>query len=199
MAYRIFICLIVLACAYFAFETVRYKLLQHSLFNTDAEYTLGNPDGDITLVKILDYSCSYCREDHPVVVDAVERDGNVTFIPRPVNVLGAEGMNAALLPYAAARQGKFGEMHDAVIKNYRTIDDDVVRNLALEVGIDPDQFAADLNSDEVREQFDKNMKLFKRYRMHATPTYAVGSDIMFTPDDNLTAGDFLKIFEEARG
>jgi len=199
MAFRIFIALIVIACAYFAFETVRFKVLQHSLLNAEAEYTLGNPDGDVTIVKFLDYACSYCRTAHPIVTQAVEQDGNVRFLPRPISVLGAEGLNSALLPYAAAKQGKFEEMHDAVMENYRVINDDVMRDLALQVGIDPEQFKADFESDSVQEMVEKNLTLFKRYRMNSTPTYAIGSNIMFSPDSDIGVSDFLNLFDEARG
>lgn len=199
MAYRIFISLIVLACAYFVFETVRFKILERSLINADAEYVLGNPEGDVTLVKFLDYSCSYCRTAHPVVTQAVKQDGRVKFLPKPVSILGEDGMNAALLVYAAGEQDLFTEMHDAVIKNFHVIDDRLIQDLALIIGADATQLITDYKSDAVREKVEDNYRLFSRYHMKSTPTYAVGSDIIFSPDTDLNVQDFLNLFNEARG
>lgn len=167
--------------------------------NEDAEYVLGNPDGDVTFVKFLDYSCKFCREANPFITEAIRRDGNVKFLPRPVNVLDAEGLKASLLPYAAAKQGKFAEMHEALIANYRVINDQVIQDLSLEIGIDHEQLKADLEDEDVIKKADKNMDLFKDYRLTGTPTYAIGKNILFTPDSNLNANDFITLFNEARG
>ena len=199
MAYRILISLIVLACAYLAFETVRFKLLQRVLLNTEAEYVLGNPDGDITFVKLFDYSCKACRDAYPIIARAIEQDGNVKFLVRPAQVMDTEGINSALLPYAAAKQGKFGEMHRALIENYRVIDDQVLQDLSLEIGIDHEKLKADLENKDVLVAMNRNFNLIQDYRMHGIPAYAVGDKILFTPHRDLSVNDFLTLFNEARG
>lgn len=199
MAFRIFISLIVLICAYLAFETVRYQFLQHSLLNTDAEYVLGNPDGDVTFVEFLDYSCKHCRDAHPLIEQALRQDGNIKFIPRPISILGTEGINAALLPYAAARQGKFIEMHNALMDNYRIIDEQVLQDLSLEIGIDHQKLQDDLADEDVLEAVQDNLDLFNSYNFQYVPSYAVGKGIVFTPDHDLATNEFLNLFQEARG
>lgn len=199
MAFRIFISLIVLACVYLAFETVRYVFLQNALLNTDAEYLLGNPEGDVTIVNFIDYSCPPCRETHPYLDRALQSDGNVKYIPRPVSVLNAEGINAALLPYAAAKQGRFAEMHYALIENYRVINDQILQDLSLEIGIDHQQLKADLNDAKVLEAFEDNMDLIDDYRLKSIPSYAIGRGILFSPADGVSTNEFLSLFNEARG
>jgi len=199
MAFRIFISLIIICCAYFAFETVRLLLLQRSMLNSSADYSLGNHDGDLAFVQFLDYSCSFCRASHPIISKAVAQDGNVHFIPRPVSTLESEGINAALLPYAAARQGAFAAMHGALMENYRVIDEQVLQDLALEVGIDPARFKADVESKAVQALAQKNLDIFQKYRLGATPAYAVGKNILFIPNRDLNVEDFTTLFQQARG
>ncbi|MFK7839868.1 MAG: thioredoxin domain-containing protein [Bdellovibrionales bacterium] len=198
MAYRVFLALVLIVSAYFAFETIRFKFIQHSLVNADQEYVLGNPDGDVTFVKFLDYSCIYCRDAHPIIEQALSQDGRVKFLPKPVAILGEDSRKAALLAYAAGKQGKFAEMHDAIMDNFRVISDRVIQDLALEIGADAQQLIADYNSDAVLEVFEKNVDSFRDYNMVATPTYAVGPNILFTPNDDIGVQDFLKVFDEAR-
>ena len=199
MAFRVFISLIVIICAYLAFETIRYKLIQSSLLNEEPEYVLGNPDGDLTLVNFIDYSCPPCREGHPYLDRALQNDGNVKYIPRPISVLDAKGINAALLPYAAAKQGKFSEMHYALIENYRMINDQVLQDLSLEIGVDHQQLKTDLEDKVVLEAFEKNMNLLKSYRLESIPSYAIDRNILFSPKDGVSVNEFLAIFGEARG
>ncbi|NCT41379.1 MAG: thioredoxin domain-containing protein [Alphaproteobacteria bacterium] len=198
MAYRIFIALIVLACAYFAFESIRFTLLERSLDNVDIQYTLGNPEGDVTLVAFFDYSCDLCRDLSSVAQRAVEEDGNVKYLLRPVALLETQGFNSAIPTYAAQKQGAFRAMHEEMIENYRVIDDQVLQDLALKVGIDPIQFKEDFYSEEALEHVQDNVDLYDKYRFKYVPTYALNGDIIFTPRGKLSVNDFLNLFNEAR-
>lgn len=195
MAFRVFISIIILACAYFAFETVRLSLLQRSLLNAESTHSLGNPDGDLVFVTFFDYSCAECRAGFPVIEAAVERDGNVKFIPRPLSFLDDQ---TPLILYAAAKQGKFAEMHAALLENYRVVNDQVIEDLADNIGADSAQLITDMQSKDVQKLADKNSKLFTKYRLRSTPAYAVGKDILFASNATLSTNDFVTLFQEAR-
>lgn len=199
MGFRIFISIILLICVYFAYETVRLKVLQHSLLHAPAEHSLGNPDGDLVFVGFFEYNCAPCRASLPIIEEALKQDGQVKFIPRPVNIIENEGIDPALLVYAAAKHGKFKQMHDALIKGYRPINGQVTLDLAEEVGIDPEALKADVKSKDVAKLARKNQKLFTRYRLAGTPAYAVGKNILFVSDRDLSANEFTDLFNEARG
>lgn len=199
MGFRIFISIVLITCAYFAYETVRFKVLQHSLLNAPAEQSLGNPDGDLVFVKFFEYNCAQCRAGFPVIEQALRQDGNVTFIPRPIRLLESEGIDPALLVYAAAKHGKFAQMHDALVKNYRVINGQVLKDLAEDVGINAEVLEADVKSKAVAKMARKNQKLFARYRLPGTPAYAIGKHILFVSDRDLSANEFIDLFNEARG
>ena len=199
MAFRIFISLVVLACGYFAFEAGRLVFLQHSLLSAPDEQSLGNPDGDLVLVKFFEYSCSECRANFPVINQALNQDAQVKFIPRPRRAINGEGINPALVVYAASKHGKFEAMHNALVQNYRIINDNVLADLASDVGLDPAVLAQDIKSKDVQKMAEKNEKLFARYRLVGTPAYAIGKDILFVPQDDLSANEFVTLFQLARG
>lgn len=199
MAFRILISLAVIICAYLAFETVRFKILHHKLLNTEAEYVLGNPEGDLTFVKFFEYSCTECRAGFPIIQKALEQDGNVKFIVRPLRMMNVEGVSPDLMPYAAAKQGKFKEMHEVLVKNYRVINDQVIQDLSLEIGIDHQQLKADLKDDDVLKARKTNEDIARGYNLKGTPVYAIGKDILFIPNKQLSASEFIDLFNEARG
>jgi len=101
MAFRIFIIAVLVLTGYFAFETVRLKLLQRSLFNETPEYVFGNPDGDLSFAMFFDYSCDACRRGFSQIKPALARDGNVRFILRP---LSKADNDATHLVYAAVEE-----------------------------------------------------------------------------------------------
>ncbi len=199
MFFRLFMALVVIVSGYVVFEMVRVHSLHTALLETQDAYVLGNPQGDVTFVAFLDYRCPYCRAAHPEISDALARDSNVRFIPRPVDILVPGGIGLAALPYAASKQGKFEEMHDALMNNEREITPQLVQDLALQVGIDPMQLQEDLESPEIQALNQENSRLFFAFRTNVTPTYFVGRDIMFSPYERPpTSEDFLAIFAEGR-
>jgi putative redox protein len=58
-------------------------------------------------------------------------------------VLAAEAAEAA---EAAGAQGKFWEMHDLLFENQETLSSEEIRRLAVQLGLDPIRFEADLKS-----------------------------------------------------
>ena len=199
MGFRIFIGVVLIACAYFTFETVRLKFLQHSLLSAPDGQVLSNPDGDLTFVKFFEYNSEEARARFTVIEQALNQDGNVRFIPRAVTSIETEGIDPALLEYAAAKHGKYTQMHDALIENYRVINGQVLKDLAEEVGIDAAVLEEEIKSKDVLKAARKNDRLLARYRLPGTPSYAIGKHILFTAQRDLSANEFVDLFNEARG
>lgn len=199
MAFRIFIACVLIAAGYFAFEAIRLAWLQHSLFSVQDSHASGAEDGDVKLVDFVDYECPDCQEAHPIVMQAVAKDGRVRYIPRPIGHAHDDGYYLSRLPYAAAEQDKFFEMHDALLNNYRVVDESVLRDITANIGVDFERLITDYESKKVSKLATKNEKLFKRLRLNYVPSYAVGKNILFSPRDNKpNVDDFLNIFNEAR-
>lgn len=72
---------------------------------------LGNPNGDVVIVEFLDYGCGHCRRSVSDVERLVAGDPNVKVVFRPFPILGPLSLDAARLSLAAARAGKFPQVH----------------------------------------------------------------------------------------
>jgi protein-disulfide isomerase len=199
MGFRIFISLIIIACSYFVFESARVVLLKNAMIKATPEHVLGNPDGDLAFAAFFEYSCSQCRARFPMLNEALGEDQNVKFIPRPLEFIQSDGINPALVVYAAAKQGKFAEMHNALLNNYRVINAQVLQDLALETGIDPTQLKEDVKSDEVFELADQNRKLFERSRFRGAPALIIGKKFWFILSDDFSKDELVDLFRQARG
>jgi protein-disulfide isomerase len=104
--------------------------------------------GDRELLEYLDFQCPYCRSASAGLRHVVEDDlpGRVRLrvrnFPLPEKHPRAEA--TARAAEAAARQGRYWEMHDLLFGRFEHVDDDDLRAYAQELGLDVAQFEADI-------------------------------------------------------
>ena len=170
-----------------------------NLTNVPAEHVLGNPQGDLSVVEFLDYRCGYCREAHPVITEAIARDGNIKYIIRPVTFVDEQSFYAAKALYAAANQGKFAAMHETLITASQDFTEETLEDIAEFVGLDEERFEDDMESDETLGPLRDNYSVFAQIGGNATPTFAIGQRLQYIPEGRMpSVADFLTMFEQAR-
>jgi Na+/H+ antiporter NhaA len=107
-------------------------------------------DAIVTLVEYGDFECPYCGQAEPVLRELLKEHGELRFVFRhlPLTDVHPHAQMAAEAAEAAASQGKFWEMHDALMDHQDAL---VYRDLlgyATEIGLDTDKFATDLSAHE---------------------------------------------------
>ena len=204
MLYRIFIALVVLSCGWLVYDSVKMSLATSYAMSApdDQVFVAENaPDPDVTVVVYVDYSCASCRALHPLLGKAIEDDGNVRLIPRPIVSKGIEDptAEAAKLVYAAAKQGKFREAHHELIHEYRVIDQNFISNFALTHEMDSVKLAEDMNDPEVLEQLEDNFANLENLKGKILPTMLVNGRIMVHVNGPLPSSDLIgDLFATAR-
>ncbi len=168
--------------------------------NTKAQYTIGAQNADLSVVEFLSYNCSYCHEIHPTIMDAIKRDGNILYIPRPIGAAGdVESTMKAALAYSAGNQGKFKEIQNDLFERFRPIDEEFIATLATTHALDLKQFTHDFGAQKTQKLIEKNNKLFTQAKATATPTFIIGKKIFYVPTEKMpTTQDFLDMFNQAR-
>lgn len=182
-----------------------YKLydaggLYRSAREVPEQMAIGPEDADLTVVEFFDYQCSHCRNIYPVIREAVRRDGNVRLVLRPVSEPGPKASVDVLLGFAALKQDKYMQMHEALISgDGEPLTQEEIKALAGKLGLDYDRLLADMSSHEVREMVQQNFQAAVDLRVGRVPTFLIGT-LVFVPTGRTTAADdFLKLFAEARG
>lgn len=119
---------------------------------------LGAPDAGVTLVEWADPQCPACRtytEDFfPTVVDEYVRPGTVNTEFRGFPFIGEDSVMAYRFLLAAAEQDKLWNLQEAMYRNQGGensgwVTDDLVRELATEVGLDVNQLFADAAREDL--------------------------------------------------
>ncbi len=134
------------------------------------------PNGVITLVIYSDYLCPYCRRLRGVIKRLRNALGDrlayvFRHFPNERAHPGAEFMSHAA--EAAGKQGRFWEMHDWLYDHERPLTPELVFGFAGELGLDMDQFKADLESDETKAHVDDDIADGRRNGVTGTPTFFI--------------------------
>lgn len=192
--------LFLLIVIYVVAQIVSVQYTRAGLDNVPMEQVYGNPDGDVTVIEFVTYTCPYCRRYHPVLMNAIGKDGNVRYIPRPLpSVKNGAFMDDAALAYAAGEQGAFKLAHGALLLDPRIMDDGgldaIIETLNFD---DPEKLKADMKSDAVVKQIQNNINLATSLHIQSTPTYIIGKTMLTPSDKPPSVDDFLILFENAR-
>lgn len=136
------------------------------------EHRLGPTEAGVTVLDFFDFECLHCAEaEHPLrqVLDAFE--GEVALVVRhfPLTESHAWANAAALASEAAANQGKFWEMHDLIFQYQNDLSTEMLLGLAVELGLDTDQFEADMKNADTQARLDQDLDEGERLGVDGTP------------------------------
>src|SRR5271170_361464 len=76
--------------------------------------SLGNPNGDLTIVEFIDYQCPYCKKTVPQLAQLAKDDGNIRIVLKDWPIFGDVSVDAARLVLASKYQDKYLEAHAAL-------------------------------------------------------------------------------------
>ena len=143
----------------------------------------GNPNGDVTLVEFFDFRCPYCRKSHSDLKQLIASDPNLKVVYRDLPILDQQGSEplsrrAALMALAAARQGRYTEMHDAIFNVPGRVTQEKLVEAARKAGVDEKRLAKDMNDPALQQELNKNLQLGGNLGLSGTPTYIIGDQII---------------------
>jgi protein-disulfide isomerase len=158
------------------------KEYSQALFASTHQVTLGNPQGDVTLVEFFDYNCGYCKRALSDMLDLLKSDPKLKVVLKEFPVLGQGSIEAAQVAVAVRMQDKAGkkylDFHQKLLGNRGQADRARALAAAKDVGLDVSRLEKDLLSDEVKATIEESMKIAEALGLNGTPSYVVGSDVV---------------------
>lgn len=138
---------------------------------------MGNPDGDVTVIEFLDYNCGYCKRAIGEVQALMEADPGVRLVVREWPILSEGSVVAARAALAAERQGRYADMHEALMALPRA-DEDTVMAAAERLGLDMERLATDMGDPSVDAHFDRSHELTQALGFSGTPSFVIGNELV---------------------
>jgi protein-disulfide isomerase len=116
--------------------------------------------GAPVILEYGDYECPYSRQAFRAI-ERVERElpGGVRFAFRhfPLTEIHPHALAASRAAEAAARQGRFWELHDLLYHRQKALEDDDLRSYASELGLDLARFDPDRADAEVQARIERDV------------------------------------------
>lgn len=145
----------------------------------------GDVDAPVVLIAYSEFQCPFCgkfaRDTAPTLVDQYVADGTLRIEWRDFPYLGPESTTAALAGRAAAAQDKFWEFHDVMYAdqlppNSGRLDEAYVESVAEEIGLDVEQFRADMASDATKELVAADFEEGQAIGITGTPSFLINGN-----------------------
>ena len=85
---------------------------------------------------------------------------------------------AAKAALAADMQGKYRQLHEALMSHKGALDDATIMDLAKGVGLDTDKLKKDMDSPEVTARINNSLDLANQIGAHGTPTFIFDNKVV---------------------
>ena len=147
------------------------------LYDDGFSHVGGNKNGDVTVIEFFDYNCGYCKRALNTVERLKKEDGNIRIIYKEFPILSETSYIAAKAAMAAMKQGKYEEMHVALLNSSGSLTEDRIFQIARKVGLDEKLLAKDMTSPVLERNININHSLAQALDITGTPAFIIGNTI----------------------
>lgn len=166
------------------------------------DHVTGNTSAAVILIEYSDFQCPACKSLYTIlneVKDEFTETVQIAFRHFPLRSIHGNAWIAAEAAEAAGQQGKFWEMHDELFDNqgdWSEAGEPIEKfvSYAEELGLDVDQFRADIESDVVRNKVTDDYNSGESANVSGTPSYFLNGKKVDNPRD---ADGFRSMLQEA--
>jgi Na+/H+ antiporter NhaA len=140
------------------------------------DHIRGSDDALVTLVEYGDFECSYCGQAEQIVRELLSSfDDELRYVWRhlPLNDVHPSAQLAAEATEAAAAQGKFWELYDALLAHQDTITPLELRAYAERLGLDVARFWDELRHHEHAARVAQDVAGADASGVSGTPTFFI--------------------------
>ncbi len=162
----------------------------------------------MTVVEFFDYQCPHCVEMEPTIDGVMKANPDLRIVFKEFPIRGPMSEYAARASLAAEKQGKYLEMHNAIMQHAANLTTQSVLDLAKTLGLDVAKLKADMNDKSIDQQIKANTKLAQDLGLMGTPALFVAktdvktstpaTDIGFVPGQ-VDQTQLQQLIDKAKG
>ncbi|MGB9330905.1 MAG: thioredoxin domain-containing protein [Steroidobacteraceae bacterium] len=143
------------------------------------EYSLGRSDASLTMLEFTDYQCPFCRrfqaETWPLLKKNYIDTGKLRFIVRDLPLqFHSAARPAAEAAHCAGEQGKFWEMHHALLTGDDPLANGGIERRAKALGLDSERLQKCMKADRYESAIARNIATADALNIHGTPAFVIG-------------------------
>ncbi len=129
----------------------------------------------VAVVELFDYHCSYCKRAAPLMKSILENEKDVKLVFREYPIFGQKSDYAAEMALASRDQGKFLDMHFAMMEASGDLTKDRIRKIAQKHGVDFAKLEKDRNAPDVASSIIETHDIVREMGVSGTPAFVIAS------------------------
>jgi Na+/H+ antiporter NhaA len=139
------------------------------------DHIRGPDQAPVTVVEYGDFECPYCGQAEPVIRELLADYGDLRYVWRhlPLSDVHPHAELAAEGSEAAAKQGKFWEMHDQLLEHQGALNEEDLVRYAGDLGLDVERFAAALAKHAEASRIAEDVDSADLSGVSGTPTFFI--------------------------
>lgn len=138
----------------------------------------GNKAGDVAVVEFFDYNCKYCRAVASTLTEVLRADPELRLVYKEFPILGPGSEAAAKVALAAARQGKYDQVHQALMTIAPPVTEETALKAAAATGLDLDRLKREMSDPAIAESIASNHALAAELAINGTPAFVIGDELV---------------------
>ena len=152
------------------------------LYSRADDGVIGNPNGTKVLVEFFDFSCGFCHRVHPAIKEIAANNPDVKVVAKIMTFLSPASKYAGKAALAAAEQGKFSELYNALFEFDGRLSEAKIDEIASGLGLDMTKLKEDMNSEKVEKTLTATAELAGKINVTGVPTMVFNNKILQTLD-----------------
>ncbi|MEP9389399.1 DsbA family protein [Mesorhizobium sp. KR9-304] len=151
------------------------------IFNAAYDGIVGNPHGKTTIVEFYDYNCGYCKRAQEDMLALTAADPDLRFVLKEFPILGPDSTKAHVVSMAfrTLMPEKFGDFHNQLLGGQGRASEATAIKVAMSLGADEARLREEMKNPTISAAFEKTYELANKLAITGTPSYVVGSEVVF--------------------
>jgi protein-disulfide isomerase len=164
-------------------QAMRDQIAAHAkeIYQSDSNIVLGNPEGDVTLVEMFDYNCTYCRQALPDMAALLADDPKLKVILKQFPILTSGSVDAARVGVLVSEDPKidYWQFHQKLFSlRAGEVGADQALQIAEQLGGNRVEMMLDMNGKVATDAIQQSYDLAKALNIGGTPTYILGDELI---------------------
>ncbi len=168
-----------------AFETKQARIQNEkvaaafkTLKSEHAQFSFGPANAKITVIEFFDYKCGFCHAAQGWVSNLMQTRKDVRVIFKELPILSENSTIAAKAAIAAHNQGKYLQMHNALMTAQGDLNPEQIFQIAASVGLNVEKLKADMEKPQVEATITGMRDQATNLNIGGTPGFVINGKLV---------------------
>ncbi|OLP43280.1 DsbA family protein [Rhizobium oryziradicis] len=153
---------------------------KQEIFHSKDDVSLGNPQGDVSVVEFFDYNCGYCRHALPDMETMLKKDKNIRFVLKEFPILGPDSVAAHRVSDAFRQLApeKYPAYFRSILgSNSRATEQSAIDDAAA-FGVTEAALRKTMKANTDDTNLKQTYALAQKLAINGTPAYIIGDEVI---------------------